>query len=738
MLNGVRSCDMLVRTMVFGDIFTEIALILLLATVVAAVGMGFRQPLIVAFIGAGILVGPSVLGFITSGEEIELLADMGIALLLFVVGLKLDLHTIKTMGKVALATGLGQVAFTSVFGFLIARALGIGVVESVYVAVALTFSSTVIIVKLLTDKREIDSLHGRIAVGFLIVQDIVVVLVMIALSAFGSGSTEEGSLAANLLLVAGKGVAFLAGLALLTRFVLSWLLSRLARSQELMMLFAITWAVALAAIAAMLGFSMEVGAFLAGVSLAFTRFRENLATRLTVVRDFLLLFFFLQLGARLDLSLLGAEVGKATVFSVFVLMGNPLIVMIIMGLMGYRKRTSFLAGLTVAQISEFSLILAALGLSLGHIGTSTLGLITLVGLITITLSTYLILYSGPLYARLSPLLSVFERKIPQRELSEDSDIDLPRVDVILVGLGRYGGAIADHLLERGRQIVGVDFDPQTLAVFRRKGVPVVYGDATDPDILDHLPLERTRWVVNTTPGRDSNIVLLKLLQETGFGGRVVLTAHVEAEQIEFKAAGADLVLRPFADAAEQATDMLTGAMENIPQTEGWPAALHEVRLRAGSTMVGKTIAELPLRDETGVSILAVSRAGRTIFDPEPTLLLYPGDRLVLFGDERGIENALHLIRRREPDEEGELGVEDEFCITTVKVRDDSPWAGRSLKGLDFRQRFGTNVVRIVRAGREIVSPKADEELLPGDTLFIMGSRACLTHLAGDISEYDPE
>ncbi len=351
----------------------------------------------------------------------------------FVVGLKLDLHTIRTIGRVALVVGTGQVAFTTIFGFVIAAAFGMSLIESVYVAVTLTFSSTVIIVKLLTDRREIDSLHGRIAVGLLIVQDIVVVLAMILLSAFGGAGGATGALGFQLLMVAGKGLAFLAALVLLTRFVLPWLLGLLARSQELLVLFSIAWAVALAAIAELLGFSMEVGAFLAGVTLAFTQYREALATRLTVVRDFLLLFFFLKLGAGLDLSFLGNQVGKALVFSVFVLVGKPLVVMGVMGVMGYRKRTGFLAGLTVAQISEFSLILGALGLSLGHIGPGTVGLITLVGLITITLSTYLILYSGLLYEKLKRFLGPFERKVPFREIGDDSTTPI-RADVVL-GVG---------------------------------------------------------------------------------------------------------------------------------------------------------------------------------------------------------------------------------------------------------------------------------------------------------------
>ena len=397
---------------VFADIFTEMAVLLLLAAAMGALAVRLRQPLIVAFIAVGILVGPSVLGWVSPNDQIDLLAKLGITLLLFVVGLKLDLHIIRSMGPVALATGLGQVIFTSVIGYLIAIVLGMTTITAIYVAVALTFSSTIIIVKLLSDKKEVDTLHGRIALGFLIVQDLVVVLAMIGLNALGKAN--ENSLGLAALSVLAKGFAFLAIIGLVTRYVLPRLLHLLSRSQELLVLFGIAWAVALAILGAELGFSKEVGAFVAGISLASTPYRDALGARLVSLRDFLLLFFFIDLGARLDLGLLGAQLIESLVFSVFVLIGNPLIVMVIMGALGYRKRTGFLAGLTVAQISEFSLILGALGLSLGHINAETMGLITLVGIITISVSTYMILFSHP-SMRVSPLGWVFSSESSHTE-----------------------------------------------------------------------------------------------------------------------------------------------------------------------------------------------------------------------------------------------------------------------------------------------------------------------------------
>lgn len=700
--------------MLVGDLFLETALILAVSAVLGYLALWLRQPLIVAFIAVGILVGPSGLNLSGMDEHLRLLAEIGIAILLFVVGLKLDLHLIRTLGPVALATGLGQVLFTSVFGFLIGISLGLAAVPALYVAVALTFSSTIIIVKLLSDKREIDALHGRIAVGFLIVQDLAVILAMIGLTALGAG-TGAGHLLTDGLLVLLKGAGLIVGVGLLMRFVLPRLLAHLARNPELLLLFAVAWAVVLAAVGDRLEFSKEVGAFLAGVSLASTAYREAIVSRLSSLRDFLLLFFFIGLGAQLDLSLVGAQVGLALLFSLFVLVGNPLIVMAIMGAMGYRKRTGFLAGLTVAQISEFSLILGALGVSLGHIGREVLALITLVGLVTIGLSTYLIMYSHPIYARLAPWLGLFERRRPHRDTGEESGPVHGAIDVVLFGLGRYGRNIAENLVRRGKRILAVDFDPQVVAAERAGLFPVRYGDADDPEILDGLPLRHTRWVVNAFPGREANLSLLRALRARRYPGKVVLTAHSERDAELYCAAGADKVLRPYVDAAEQAVDYLSSSREELSALAPWPVSLREIRLRPDSAAIGKRIGELGLRERTGVSVVAVDRAGRSHYDPHPDFVLFPRDRLVLLGVEAGLTEARSHLEERESGEEAAA-----FRMETVALGADSAWAGRSLSELDLRRAHGVSVIGIERNGRRDIAPGPETRLLPFDTLLVIG------------------
>ncbi len=564
---------------VFTSVFYEIAALLVLTSAVGFVGLALRQPLIVSFILVGILAGPLGFGFAASAEHIELLAELGVAVLLFLVGLKLDLHLIRSIGAVALTTGIGQVLFTSVAGFGICLALGMTPVTSLYVAVALTFSSTIIIVKLLSDKREIDSLHGRIALGFLIVQDLVVVLAMVVLSAFGVGAATEHPVR-DVLMVVVHSVVLVGAIGLFIRFAAEPLLHKLARTPELLVVFAIGWAALLATLGDYWGFRKERGGLLAGVSLASTPYRESVASRLSSLRDFLLLFFFIGLGARLDLGGLGDQVVAASILSLFVLVGNPLIVMTIMGVMGYRKRTGFLAGLTVAQISEFSLIFMAMGLALGHVGVQAVSLVTLVGLATIALSTYMITYSQTLYVWLEGLLGPFERKVAYRETADDAVEAGQRFDVIVFGVGRYGAAIAQRLQEHGLRVLGVDFDPKAVRERQQRGLLTSYGDAMDPDIYPVLPIRKVQWVIAAVPGYrtglthdDPRLTLLNTLRGHDFAGKIALTAYTAADVELLRDRGADLILMPFRDAADQAVDLLLGRTRNSAAPE--PAAAGE-------------------------------------------------------------------------------------------------------------------------------------------------------------------
>lgn len=305
-----------------------------------------------------------------------------------------------------------------------------------------------------------------------------------------------------------------------------------------------------------LGFSVEVGAFLAGFAVASTPYRESIAASLTGLRDFLLLFFFIELGAQLDFSAISSQIPAAIVLSIFVLIGNPVIVLVIMGVMRYPKRVSFLSGLAVAQISEFSLILITLGRELGHVDNDAVGLVTLVGMITIATSTYMILYSHQIFERLSPLLNIFER----HDLLETPAADTTRTDVIVYGYGRFGRRLVEQLATHGHHVLVVDWDPHTRihtddpALAGR--ITTRFGDADDPEFPASLPIDSTRWIVSTIPRVDTNKVLANSLRRWGATAKLAVTAHtatdVQRLAPETADGSIDLILQPFEDAADAA------------------------------------------------------------------------------------------------------------------------------------------------------------------------------------------
>ena len=560
----------------FANIFYEMAVLVLLAAAMGFVGLLLKQPLVVAFIAVGVLAGPDALGLVSSVEFIETLSQISIAVLLFLVGLKLDIGLVRNLGTVALATGIGQIVFTSLFGFIICLMLGFSPLVSLYIAIALTFSSTIIIVKLLSDKQEIGALHGKIALGFLIVQDIFVVLAMVTLSAIGVGVGDEVAGVWEVAQVFIGGLLMLGAVIVFIRYVADPILAHIARSSELMVIFAVGWAISLAAAGDALGFGKELGGLLAGVSLASTQYREAVASRLASLRDFLLLFFFIHLGASLQLATLGDQVGPAVVLSLFVLIGNPLIVLAIMGFMGYRKRTGFLAGLTVAQISEFSLIFMAMAITIGHVGEEAMGLVTLVGLVTIALSVYMITWSHKLFDWLEPWLGVFERQHAHREATDTQGAaEAKGHDFVIFGLGRYGCRIGAQLRDLGYRVLGVDFDPEALTHWRNMGMDAAYGDATDPEFVAHLDLGDVKAVVSAVPRdrgalteADPQLTLLHGLQAANFTGQVFLSVQQMAEADRLLNQGASVVLKPFDDAADYAVRQLTEGLASGPPGPG--------------------------------------------------------------------------------------------------------------------------------------------------------------------------
>ncbi|MBW2966591.1 cation:proton antiporter [Candidatus Woesearchaeota archaeon] len=520
------------------SIFVELSIIIIIAVVIAGIMRLLKQPLIIGYILTGIIVSPYFLNIVKSTDAIATFAQIGVALLLFMVGLNLNPRIIKDVGKVSLVTGVGQVIFTSVIGFFIGKLLGFSTIVSIYIAIALTFSSTIIIMKLLSDKGDLETLYGRIAIGFLIVQDLIVIVILMVISSIPAGI----NLTTLALETVFKGIGLLLLLFLISVYIFPWVTKAIARSQEFLLLFSIGWCFAIAALFYYLNFSIEAGALLAGITLSLSPYHYEIGSKLKPLRDFFIILFFILLGSQMVFTNISQYITPIIIFSVFILIGNPLIVMVLMGLLGYTKRNSFLAGLTVAQISEFSLILIVLGVSVGHLTNEILSFVTIIGLITIAGSTYMIIYANKIYPYLSKYLKIFERKggkVDEHKYHKDGIYD-----IILFGYNRIGYDILESFKKTKKKFLVIDFDPERITKLAKEGFDCKYGDANDSELLNELKFSKTKMVVSTIHNLDTNLLLINKIRESNKKAIITVVSHQIDEAMKLYDAGATYVLMP--------------------------------------------------------------------------------------------------------------------------------------------------------------------------------------------------
>jgi len=542
-------------------IFIEIGLILGIATILSVLMRMLRQPLIVGYILTGIIAGPYLLNIITSTEYIELFSKLGIAILLFIVGLSLKPDVIREVGKTSLVTGLGQVIITSIVGFGIMRLLGFDVVSSLYGSIALTFSSTIIILKLLSDKGDLEKLYGKISVGFLLVQDIVATIILLLVSFFSR--TSSTSFDAGLFTFISALIFFIV-LYMISKFALPGFSTFLAKSQEALFLFSITWGLGMAAIFYKFGFSLEIGALIAGVTLSVSPYSQEISSRMKPLRDFFILLFFVMLGSQIIITSLASIIVPAVILSLFILIGNPIIVIVLMNWLGYQSRTGFLAGLTVAQISEFSLILMALGFSVGHLNQEVVSLITLVGIITIAGSTYLILYAEKIYPHVKSILKIFEFR---KKLTEKEETEEDPYNIIIFGYDRVGYDFVNTAQKAGNKYLVVDFNPGAIEKLSDKLVPCRFGDAEDVNFLEEIHLEKAEMVISTIPDIKTNLGLVSYYHNHNPSGVIMVTSHNITEAKELYANGASFVIMPHYLGASYAAKMIEGHLQNSLRIE---------------------------------------------------------------------------------------------------------------------------------------------------------------------------
>ncbi|MBP9826868.1 cation:proton antiporter [Candidatus Saccharibacteria bacterium] len=512
----------------------EVSLVIVIATIVAGLMHVLRQPLIIGHIITGLVVGPFGFGLIKSTDTLEVFSGIGIVLLLFIVGLGLNPRVIREVGKTAVITGVGQVLFTTVLGTIIALGLGFSLVSSLFIALAISFSSTIIIMKLLSDKREINQLYGKISVGFLLIQDIIATFTLVFVAALAQGKP----LAEVVTPVALKLILACLLIALIARFILPRLSTFVSRSSEFLFLFALAYGLGIAMLFQVIGLSVEIGALIAGVSLATAPYALEMGSKLKPLRDFFIVVFFILLGAQMKLDSMASIAVPAMVFSTLVLIGNPIIVMVLMRFLGYTKKTNFKAGLAVAQISEFSLILIVLAVKTGQLPEEISSMMTLIALITIAASTYLIHFADQLHDWLERPLGLFEK-----ESARQPRMKKETYDVILFGYHRAGRQFIEQFQKMKLNYIVVDYDPDVINFLTDEGLPARFGDASDLELLSELHLESARMIVSVISDDEINKLIVEQVPARKRNIVIVTSDDIESAMAMYDM-GATYVMMP--------------------------------------------------------------------------------------------------------------------------------------------------------------------------------------------------
>ncbi|OGE19349.1 hypothetical protein A3J19_02815 [Candidatus Daviesbacteria bacterium RIFCSPLOWO2_02_FULL_41_8] len=526
------------------NIFVQLAIILSLCSVLGYVVVKFKLPLIIAYLLGGLMIASTAIFDPRASEVLHFLPEIGIAFVLFLIGMELDLREIKSLGKPILLAGILQITITTILGASLAKVLGFGPVESWYLGVGLAFSSTILVVKLLIDKKDEGALYGKLAVGILILEDLFAVLLLVALtvsnSVFGLGVQQ----AFPLLAVVLKAV-LLFGLALiLSRFLLPSVFKAVSKQKELLFITALAWCFVYISFAIFLGFSVVIGAFLAGIALANSPFHYQIQGKVKPLREFFVALFFVYLGTQVNFSEIGKIYPLTIFFTGYTLLIKPTIFLLILGIFGFRKHTMFQTALSLTHISEFSLILLLVGFKLGVITQSALTTIALSTVLSMIIASVMITHSAKLYKRIGWMLGFFERKNYNHNLESWSDYRNLEGYVIVIGARKVGGEIVKLLRREKIPQIVLDFNPHQVEILLKEKIPVLYGDMGDPEVLDGLNLQNARMVISTSASEEDNKLLLEELKSRHINVPVIVRAETADEAQNLYHAGADFVIIP--------------------------------------------------------------------------------------------------------------------------------------------------------------------------------------------------
>lgn len=537
MIQEAEQKSMCYTTLMLEQLFFEIGIVFIIVAVASMLIYRVKLPLILGYIITGVVIGPSLLALTKSSDVFAVMSQIGVAFLLFTVGLGLNWRNVKDVGGVSFSTGIGQVIFTTLIGFGVSLLLGFSPITSVYLAVAFTFASTIIVVKFLTDKEDTDSLYGRISIGFLLVQDFLAMIILLGLNAMKTGAPLEQIFVGSLL----KAILLVPCLWFLSTKILPPILNYVAKSQELLFVFAIGWCFAIALLLSKLGFGIELGALIAGITLSGSFYQREITTRIRPLRDFFLILFFIVLGTQFHLASLSIMALPIVCFTLFILIGNPLIVMIVMRLLGYHPRTGFLAGTTVAQISEFSFIIVGAGIASGQLSPEILGLVTAVGLLTITGSSFLIEHNERIFDAIHPIFRWLEPKLVLAV--EMKKVHKP-VHTLLFGFHRTGSALLNTIQKMNKTFSVIDFDPQVIYELGECAISGVYGDAGDENFLDDVQADKAKLIISTIPDVAISSTMLTFLRSKKYNGTIIVSARTHEEADRCYKLGASYVIVP--------------------------------------------------------------------------------------------------------------------------------------------------------------------------------------------------
>lgn len=524
-------------------LFLNFTLVLGLATVFAIVARLLKFPLIVAYIVAGIVL--STLGeFGSEAIVFSLLPEIGIAFLLFLIGMELDIREMLHVGKPSIIAAVVQIIISTLAGFAIARFFALGASEATYVGLALAFSSTITVVKLLTERNDENSLPGRLSIGILLVEDIVAIVLLMLLSFSGTMLSLTLPDMLQLIALTIRIVLFFSLTIYISRFILPSLFSFIAHSTELLLLSAITFCFMWIAAAQALSFSLAIGAFLAGLALASSPYRLQIAGRIKPLRDFFTILFFVSLGAQANLVQIAANIWPLITFSFYAIAIKPVIFVLVLSILGYRKHPTFLTSINLTQISEFSLIVLVAGAKLGIVALTTVATFALVAASSITVSSILITHAKWLYKWLFPLISLFERKHTIKVTARPREVEMEH-HYIVVGCHRSGGKVVDYLAEKRQdKLIAVDFNPEIVKNLTSRGIRVVFGDIADPEIVAEVNLAKAKLLISTVRDFEDNHFLLTVAKKENPNIFVILSAQSESEVAKLKRRGADKVIIP--------------------------------------------------------------------------------------------------------------------------------------------------------------------------------------------------